>query len=193
MELLSVSSSDWLLKLPPSIKDLLLKGTYQRLNNTYFKLALKASSATKLRILQAAMPPKSAANTCWHVQRFLHDCRSSENAQLKSLAEQYAPDTEVRALLETLQPTLPLPKVNTSNLQISYAKLAYQSNQTHRCKQASLKRKRAEYEPKYILGQLEQNAEQLSVCSAELDATDLQQLSSIFKNLQNILLKRQIQ
>ncbi|EDW62247.2 uncharacterized protein [Drosophila virilis] len=189
MELLSTGQVDWLLQVSGSKQELLLKDTCKRLANVYFKLALQASPATKLRILQTVTLSKSVANSCWHVQRFLHACQASDNAQLKSLAERHAIATELRPLLDAVQPARSLLKTNAGMLDINYTKFNYARNQTHHCQgnQGNLKRKRAQHEPKELIRLLEQNAQQLVESAAELDASDLLQLSGIVNNLKHLL------
>ncbi|XP_017864572.1 PREDICTED: uncharacterized protein LOC108614861 [Drosophila arizonae] len=188
ISLVSTSSKYWLLNLPTGLKELLVKGTYDRLNNVFFKLALNTDSASRLLILETLMPAKSVATSCWYGQRFLHMCQKSGNPKIISLTEQHVPAPELRPLLDMIQPSYSCPKPNTDSPQIIYNNLAYKSRQPHRCTQSNLKRKRSECDSKNILGQLQLNAQQLS--SVELDATDLKQLSGVVKTLQDILTKQ---
>lgn len=190
MSLASTSAKYWLLTFPNCLKELIVKGTYKRLNNIFFKLALDAVSTTRLLILETLMSAKSDATSCWYAQRFLHICLKSGNPKITSLTEQHVPSPELLTLLDTIQPSDSPLKPTIDDLQFDYRNLTYNRDQPHRCTQSNLKRKRSEYDSNDILGQLELNAQQLSC--AELDAAGLRKLSSVVKNLQDILAKPQL-
>ncbi|XP_017958386.1 uncharacterized protein LOC108652704 [Drosophila navojoa] len=65
--LVSTKSKSWLLELPSGLKELLVKGTYERLNNVFFKVALNADSDSRLLILETLTKAQSVAIRSWHI------------------------------------------------------------------------------------------------------------------------------
>ncbi|XP_034476921.1 uncharacterized protein LOC117783581 [Drosophila innubila] len=187
MELLMNSQSDWLHLLAESVKELFKTDKCKLLANIYFKLGLQCNRATQLRILQGAMPTHEIIKSCWHIQKFLHSCKNSDDAQLKSLANLHTITTDLLPLLNALQPPLNYRSNASKNYNFNYQQWDYKRLQFHRCKLSSQKRKRSENEPKELIQQLESNSKELLLYSGELDASDVMQLRSTISNLKQLL------
>ncbi|EDW01797.1 GH20255 [Drosophila grimshawi] len=193
MELLPSAEIEGLPHLWSKVKEMMVGDKCKHLANTYFKLALQFSPATKLRILQTAEPflSKPEANSCWYMQKFLHACKRNADPQLKSLAEQHAIDKDLLSLLDALQP-VSVSKPSPNKLHNVNYKLSCRRQHMHQCNLTSLKRKRSHIEKKELMQQLEQNSQQLLQCSTELDASEIVQLRCIFERLKNILSQHEI-
>ncbi|KAM8712887.1 hypothetical protein ACLKA7_013248 [Drosophila subpalustris] len=187
MKLLTDNQSDWLHLLAGSLKELFNNDKCKLLANIYFKAGLQGSPATQLRILQGTMPTQGIVNSCWHIQKFLHACQNSDDAQLKSLVNLHKIAPDLLPLLNTLQPPLPQRSKAINNNDYNYQQWDYKRLQSHICQLSSLKRKRSETEHKELIQQIERNSKELLINSCELDASDVMQLRNIIGILNNLL------
>ncbi|KAH8297136.1 hypothetical protein KR044_005331 [Drosophila immigrans] len=182
MELSATDQNDWLRPMLDSVKNIINNNKCQLLRQVFFKLGFHSNQLTQQRLLQDAMPTQDIINKSWHMQKILYVAQRSDVNELKSLAGTRTVATDLLPLLGALHS----PQTIASG-PVLHNKWEYKRAQRHRCNLGNLKRKRSE-KPKQLICELDRNAKELFNCSEELDASDLQQLRSLIKNLNQLLL-----
>ncbi|XP_022221564.2 uncharacterized protein LOC111073530 [Drosophila obscura] len=190
MELLAqhrkTDCSKWLQQTYEFVKELLGDEKCDTFTSVYFKLVDQISPSAQLQLLRGLAPVVGHCN--WQVQKFLHTCKSSDDAQLRAFSARHAIDKEWLPLLETLrQKPSPGPTATADRNCKVLTKSSYNREMKHHCKAQGLKRKRIESTPKEIVRELYDSSLQLGQSAAGLDAADREQVKKVVDKLRNIL------
>ncbi|SPP74439.1 uncharacterized protein LOC117578801 [Drosophila guanche] len=189
MELLAQQTktdcSKWLQQTFNFVQKLLGEEKYDSFTSVYFKLLGQASPSVQLQLLRGLAPVVGHYN--WHVQKFLHACKNSNDAQLRAFSVRHSIDKEWHLLLQTvLHKLTPVTKAAVTNCKV-LTKSSYKRETGHHCKAWSLKRKRSERTPKEIISELHDSSLLLGQSIAGLDAADREQVKRVVDNLCSIL------
>ncbi|XP_062128419.1 uncharacterized protein LOC133840544 [Drosophila sulfurigaster albostrigata] len=181
MELLATDSNNWLHLLPDTVMNIINRGKCQLLRKVYFKLAFQSNQLTRKRLLQEAMPTQDNVNNSWHLQKLLYAGQCSDDKEFKSLASMRPISADLLPILSALH----LAQFNdqgASVLENNLYEWDYKRTEKHRCNFGGQKRKRSN-QLKDLIRQIERNTNELLDYANEFDASDLQQLGEIIKNM----------
>ncbi|XP_034108372.1 uncharacterized protein LOC117570682 [Drosophila albomicans] len=181
MELLATDSNNCLHLLPDSVKNIINRGKCQLLRKIYFKLAFQSNQLTRKRLLQDAMPTQDNVNNSWHLQKLLYAGQCSDDKEFKSLASMRTISADLLPILSALQ-LAQFSDQGASGPENNLYEWDYKRTEKHRCNFGGQKRKRSN-QRKDLIRQIERNTNELLDYANEFDASDLQQLGQIIKNM----------
>ncbi|XP_026842031.1 uncharacterized protein LOC6592547 isoform X1 [Drosophila persimilis] len=177
--------SKWLQQTYEFVRELLKDEKCDTFTSVYFQLVGHSSPSAQLQLLRGLAPVVGHCN--WHIQKFLHACKGSDDAQLRAFSARHSIDKIVLPLLEAVQQK-PSPGTTAADRQCKLlTKSSYKRDTAHVCKVQCLKRKRAESTPKEIIRELHDSSLQLVQSAVGLDAADKEQVKKVIDSLCNIL------